>query len=73
MAQFKVKKLDRNHKRTIGQCFVRADSLQHAERIGRAVLGRGVIVACEYRPECDPAFRGFIGRVVTKQEQEAAQ
>ncbi len=63
MAQFKVKKLDRNHKRTISQCFVRADSLQHAERIGRVVLGRGVIVANEYRPERDPAFVGFVRKV----------
>ena len=58
--QFVVVKLDRNRRQIIGECYVRANSTEQAERIGRAILGRGPVVASEYRPERDSAFAGYV-------------
>ena len=65
MSQWRVRKLDRNHRGTLRICFVRAETRAKAEQIGREVMGRGVIVASEYRPEQDPALVGFVKEVAT--------
>lgn len=60
MSQYRVSRLDRNHRRVLRTCFVRANSEQQAKQIGREILGKGPLVANIYRPERDPAFVGFI-------------
>lgn len=61
--QYRVSLMDRNHKRVLRSCFVRADSDRQSERIGKAILGGRAIVATIYRPERDPAFVGFVRKV----------
>lgn len=63
MTQYRVAKLDRNHRRELRACYVRAESPQQARRIGAELLGDGVLVAAEYRPERDPAFAGYVQEV----------
>jgi len=60
VSQWRVRKPDRNHRGTLRICFVRDETRAKAERIGREVMGMGVIVASEYRPERDPALAGFV-------------
>jgi len=67
VSQWRVRKLDRNHRGTLRICFVRAETRAKAERIGREVMGRGVIVASEYRPERDPAMAGFVREVAIEE------
>jgi len=63
MNQFRVALLDRNHKRELRACYVRAVDSSQAVRIGQAILGGRALVAVPYRPERDPAFVGCVRRV----------
>jgi hypothetical protein len=60
MAQFRVSRLDRNHKSEVDFCFVRAETQQQAKRIAESIIGGRSLVAVPYRPEKDPAFSGYV-------------
>jgi hypothetical protein len=61
--KWRVTKLPRTRKSEPESVYVRAESEQQAIQIGRALLGRGMLVAAEYRPHLDPAFVGYVRQV----------
>lgn len=65
---YRVARMDRNWKRELRACFVRARSLTQARRIGQAVMGGQVLSVAEYWPERDPAFTGYVRQVTAEAE-----
>lgn len=65
MNQWRVDRMDRNWKRVVRSCFVRAETEQQARRIGAAVLGGRALTVSQYQPWLDHAFVGYVEEAVT--------